>query len=86
VSKVSEAGRYPYGADISGFVRPDGFSPMFAVLCPECCRFPGWAEEAQAGEPLDEAGMDSLGDLGVCCEACGAPASEWRIEQGGESQ
>jgi hypothetical protein len=77
---VSESGRYPYGADISGYVRPNGVGPLFAVLCPDCCRAPAWAEEAQDGDPLDEAGVESIIDLGVCCEACGAPASEWRIE------
>jgi hypothetical protein len=80
VSEEITGGRYEFGADISGYVRDDGFGPMLAVLCPECCRVPAWAEEAHAGEPLDEAGIDSLIELGVCCEACGATASEWHVQ------
>ncbi len=79
VGKVSEVEGYPFGADISGYVREDGFEPSVAVLCPKCCLRQPWAEEAEFGEPLDEEGMDSLIDEGVLCEACGLPVLDWNV-------
>jgi hypothetical protein len=76
--------QYRYGADISGYVRPDGFEPEVAVLCPDCCYRRAWAEEAQDGEPLDEESYDALIDMGVFCEACRRFASEWCIQEGSE--
>ncbi len=75
-----EERQYRYGADISGYVRPDGFGPSLAVLCPDCCHRRAWAEEAAEGEPMDEEGYDSLFEYGACCEACGRHVSEWRIQ------
>jgi hypothetical protein len=72
--------KYRWGADISGYVRADGFEPSAAALCPDCCHRPYWADEAEYGEPLDEDGLESLIDQGSFCEACGRPAAEWRIE------
>lgn len=66
-----------FGTDITGYVRPNGFTPSVAVLCPECCKRPSWVEEAEDGEPLDEDGYESLLIIGARCEACGRPASEW---------
>jgi hypothetical protein len=68
-----------YGADITGYVRPDGFEPSLAVLCPECCHRPKWADEAAGGEALTPEGWESLDRFAARCEACGEPAHSWRV-------
>jgi len=69
--------RYPWGVDITGWARPDGFVPRISVLCPECAETDPWAAEAAEGVPFTPAGWDSLEGP---CVACGALWRDWDVD------